>query len=91
VARAQRANRMCGNLDFASAASDPRDSECIVGQPEGIRVPRRGSVLRSRLVGSNLRALYCHLRIADHSSFKSSVQPFGNEPNDAIRLLTEGC
>jgi hypothetical protein len=47
VARAQRANRMCGNLDFASAASDPRDSECIVGQPEGIRVPRRGSVLRS--------------------------------------------
>jgi hypothetical protein len=32
VARAQRANRMCGNLDFASAASDPRDSECIVGR-----------------------------------------------------------
>ena len=31
VARAQRANRMCGNLDFASAASDPRDSGCIVG------------------------------------------------------------
>jgi hypothetical protein len=32
-------------------------------------------------VGSNLRALYCHLRIADHLAFKSSVQAFGRTHN----------